>query len=131
MYIYLLHSFVLYPIREIGLLGGEHSSIWWLAGHDRLLHRDLDRAGEPVVRRMFRPLIEPKPHWLFLRRRPGQRDPIPHGASVDPTGSPHPPPDPAPRSGSRLDTAMSRRAALTRAVPPHCQCSRMPGGVAS
>ncbi len=30
MYIYLLHSFVLYPIRETGVLTGEHSSALWL-----------------------------------------------------------------------------------------------------
>ena len=30
MYVYLLHSFVLYPFRESGLLGGPHSSATWL-----------------------------------------------------------------------------------------------------
>jgi hypothetical protein len=56
--------------------------------------------SSPLVRRLFRPLIEPKPDWLFAkrdlpddrkhdrkRRRRGER-PAPQGESrVDPTGS--------------------------------------------
>ncbi len=30
MYVYLLHSFVLYPIRESGVLKDDHSSAVWL-----------------------------------------------------------------------------------------------------
>jgi len=32
MYVYLLHSFVLWPIRESGVIGGENSSFTWLLG---------------------------------------------------------------------------------------------------
>jgi fucose 4-O-acetylase-like acetyltransferase len=65
MYVYLLHSFVLYPLRESGVLRGEHSSASWLV----LLcvasvAIAIVLASRPV-RRLFRPLIEPKPRWLF------------------------------------------------------------------
>ena len=48
MYVYLLHSFVLYPIRESGVLKDDHSSAVWLLDDGLRLHRDLDRPGEPA-----------------------------------------------------------------------------------
>jgi fucose 4-O-acetylase-like acetyltransferase len=89
MYIYLLHSFVLYPIRQSGILGDEHSSLGWLLGMIVVCIAVSFALASPLVRKLFRPLIEPKPQWLFLRLDgPESADPIPHGASrIDPTGS--------------------------------------------
>lgn len=89
MYIYLLHSFVLYPIRQSGILGDEHSSFGWLLAMIVFSVAISFALASPLVRRLFRPLIEPKPQWLFLRLDgPEGADPIPHGASrIDPTGS--------------------------------------------
>ena len=68
MYVYLLHSFVLYPFRESGILRGELWSPWVLIlvvigciGVSIVL-------ALPVIRRIFRPLVEPKPAWLFRDR---------------------------------------------------------------
>jgi len=83
MYVYLLHSFVLYPLRETGLLQGEHASGAWLGG--MILAGaaiSIVLASDPV-RRFFRPIIEPRPHWLFLRD-----DALPRRESrTDPTGA--------------------------------------------
>lgn len=69
MYIYLLHSFVLYPLRESGFLGGEHASTAWLALMIvASVAISIVLASGPV-RRVFRPLIEPRAGWLFARRR--------------------------------------------------------------
>jgi len=65
MYVYLLHSFVLYPLRESGLLLDERSSAMWL------LSMVLGSMGlslvlaSPLVKKLFHPIIEPKPVWLF------------------------------------------------------------------
>jgi len=81
MYIYLLHSFILYPIRETGILRGEHSSATWLLSMILAAIAISIALASPWVRRVFRPLIEPKPRWLFTES--GES-----GASrVDPTGS--------------------------------------------
>lgn len=83
MYVYLLHSFVLYPIRETGILGGEHASAMWLVSLVLASVAIAVALSSPLVRRVFRPLIEPKPKWLF--RAP---DDSPAGPSRrDPTGS--------------------------------------------
>lgn len=89
MYIYLLHSFVLYPIRQSGILGDENSSLGWLLAMVVFCVAISFALASPPVRTLFRPLIEPKPQWLFLRLDgPEGTDPIPRGASrVDPTGS--------------------------------------------
>jgi fucose 4-O-acetylase-like acetyltransferase len=85
MYIYLLHSFVLYPFRETGVLGG-HPSVAWLAAVVVACIAVSIALASPFVRRLFRPLIEPKPNWLFI---PLEDDD--HGPSrVDPTGSRRP-----------------------------------------
>ena len=70
MYIYLLHSFVLYPFRETGVLGG-HPSVAWLAAVVLACIGVSIALASPFVRRLFRPLIEPKPNWLFIP--PGRR----------------------------------------------------------
>jgi fucose 4-O-acetylase-like acetyltransferase len=86
MYVYLLHSFVLYPFRESGLLRHAEPTWIWLplvvVGSVLIA---LGLATRPV-RAVFRPLIEPRPSWLFadatLARREGRRS--------DPTGSRRP-----------------------------------------
>lgn len=68
MYIYLLHSFVLYPIRETGILRGEHSSATWLLSMILACIGISIVLASPLVRRVFRPIIEPKPQWIFSER---------------------------------------------------------------
>lgn len=85
MYVYLLHSFVLYPFRESGALRGLEPTWLWLplvTGLSVVLALAL--ATTPV-RRVFRPLVEPRPRWLF-------RDPeLASGRGRnDPTGSRRP-----------------------------------------
>lgn len=67
MYIYLLHTFVLYPLRENGFLDGEKPLgfiILVLLGSVVLSVA----LGSKPVRWLFRPLVEPKPKWVFARR---------------------------------------------------------------
>jgi fucose 4-O-acetylase-like acetyltransferase len=83
MYIYLLHSFVLYPLRQTGVLKGEDPSDWLLAAVILGAIAIAIVLATPLVRKIFRPLIEPRPHWLF--RQPNDK---PAGPSKeDPTGS--------------------------------------------
>ena len=82
MYVYLLHSFVLYPFRESGVLRGLDPTWLWLPiviVASVLI--SLGLATSPV-RKVFRPLVEPRPSWLFADATladVGRRD--------DPTGS--------------------------------------------
>jgi fucose 4-O-acetylase-like acetyltransferase len=99
MYIYLLHSFVLYPIRESGVLKDDHSSAVWLLTMVFASIAISIALASPLVRRVFRPLIEPKPDWLFAKRderhprrdrdrdRVDERDPRTGSLRTDPTGS--------------------------------------------
>jgi len=89
MYVYLLHSFILYPIRETGILKDEHSSAMWLASMVFASIAISILLTSPLVRRIFRPLVEPKPRWLFVAetaaKAPAKAN---RGESrVDPTGS--------------------------------------------
>lgn len=68
MYVYLLHSFVLYPIRESGVLRDDHSSAVWLLTMVFASAAIAIALSSPIVRKIFRPLIEPKPDWLFTTR---------------------------------------------------------------
>ncbi|WP_439594034.1 acyltransferase family protein [Microbacterium sp.] len=86
MYVYLLHSFVLYPFRESGVLRDLDPTWLWLpivVVASVLIALGL--ATKPV-RTVFRPLVEPRPGWLFgdptLAGREGRRN--------DPTGSRRP-----------------------------------------
>ena len=87
MYVYLLHSFVLYPFRESGVLRNLEPTWLWLP--IVMVASVLIAFGLATgpVRRIFRPLVEPRPKWLFangeLAAR-GQR-------RSDPTGSRRPP----------------------------------------
>lgn len=83
MYVYLLHSFVLYPLRETGVLRGDHPTFPWLGGMILICILISFALASRPVRRLFRPLIEPKPRWLFL----AQDDRQPAASRVDPTGS--------------------------------------------
>jgi len=100
MYIFLLHSFVLYPFRESGLLRDLEPTWIWLpivVVASVLLTVAL---GSKPVRWVFRPLVEPRARWLFA-------DPsiTPRGGA-DPTGSRRP--RETPRGGA--DRAGSRRS---------------------
>ncbi|SEN84324.1 fucose 4-O-acetylase [Cryobacterium sp. TMT1-3] len=64
MYIYLLHTFVLYPLRESGVLDGPQPA-WVLPGMIVLSVAISIVLSMPVVRRVFRPLVEPRARWLF------------------------------------------------------------------
>ncbi|MGV8877145.1 MAG: acyltransferase family protein [Rhodoglobus sp.] len=66
MYVYLLHSFVLYPLRESGLLQDERTSAIWLIGIVLLSIGVALALASPLVKKIFHPLIEPKPQWLFV-----------------------------------------------------------------
>jgi fucose 4-O-acetylase-like acetyltransferase len=86
MYVYMLHSFVLYPFRESGLLRDLDPTWIWLPLV--IVASVLIAVGlsSKPVRRLFRPLVEPRPTWLFrdpsLAAREGRRS--------DPTGSRRP-----------------------------------------
>ncbi|WP_144877374.1 acyltransferase family protein [Microbacterium sp. 1.5R] len=90
MYVYLLHSFALYPFRESGVLRDLDPTWVWLPLVTLLsVLLALALATKPV-RWVFRPLVEPRPKWLFsdpeLAGRQGHRS--------DPTGSRRPRPIP-------------------------------------
>lgn len=82
MYVYLLHSFVLYPLRESGVLRDDHASATWLLTMVFASTAIAIILSSGVVRRIFRPLIEPKPRWLFR-----DVDDSPMESRVDPVGS--------------------------------------------
>jgi fucose 4-O-acetylase-like acetyltransferase len=67
MYIYLLHSFVLYPLRQSGALDGPESALV-LGGVVALCLALPFVLGSPLVRRVFRPVIEPDLDWLWRRK---------------------------------------------------------------
>ncbi|RWZ46643.1 fucose 4-O-acetylase [Labedella phragmitis] len=86
MYAYLLHSFVLYPLRETGVLRDESTTrLWLVAMLIGAVLLTMVLSSKPV-RTVFRPLVEPKPRWLFSddpdRRRGESR--------TDPTGARRP-----------------------------------------
>ncbi|MCU1546088.1 MAG: fucose 4-O-acetylase [Homoserinimonas sp.] len=83
MYIYLLHSFFLYPLRETGVLRGDHPTVLWLGGMIVVCVLISILLGTSLVRRVFRPIIEPKPRWLFKDGRESMEGP----SRTDPTGS--------------------------------------------
>jgi fucose 4-O-acetylase-like acetyltransferase len=67
MYVYLLHSFVLYPIRESGVLRGDHASATWLLTMVFASTAIAVALSSPVVRKIFGVLVEPRPAWLLAR----------------------------------------------------------------
>lgn len=104
MYVYLLHSFVLYPLRESGALRGLDPTWFWLPAVMLLsVAIALVLAARPV-RFVFRPLVEPRPRWLFadpeLAAREGRRN--------DPTGSRRPRESPRSTGTDGTDAAPQR-----------------------
>lgn len=66
MYIYLLHSFLLYPLRESGVLEGPQPA--WMLPAMMLLSVGISiLLSQGIVRRVFRPLVEPRARWLFRK----------------------------------------------------------------
>lgn len=80
MYIYLLHTFLLYPLRETGVLDGPQPA-WVLPAVILLAVGISVLLSLPQVKRIFRPLVEPRLHWLF-RQEPSTHTGtivLPHG----------------------------------------------------
>ncbi|MEJ1091814.1 acyltransferase family protein [Microbacterium istanbulense] len=83
MYVYLLHSFVLYPFRESGVLRSLDPTWLWLPVITVVSVAIAFLLSSKPVRTVFRPLVEPRPAWLF-------REPeliTAEGHRNDPTGS--------------------------------------------
>jgi fucose 4-O-acetylase-like acetyltransferase len=89
MYVYLLHSFILYPLRETGVLKDEHASAVWLLSMILACIAISIALSSPLVRRVFRPIIEPKPRWLFAKQTAltGKDGGPVRETRTDPTGS--------------------------------------------
>lgn len=69
MYVYLLHGFVLWPLREYGVIAALRPHWLWLPLIGLLsLALSVVLASKPV-RRLARPLVEPQPAWLFADPR--------------------------------------------------------------
>ncbi|NYE20804.1 acyltransferase family protein [Microbacterium immunditiarum] len=86
MYVYLLHSFVLYPFRESGVLRDlEPTWLWLPIVIVASVLIALGLATRPV-RWVFRPFVEPRPAWLFADPHLAGRE----GRRSDPTGSRRP-----------------------------------------
>jgi fucose 4-O-acetylase-like acetyltransferase len=64
MYIYLLHTFLLYPLRESGVLDGPQPG-WVLPAMIVLSILISIVLSLPIVRRVTRSLVEPRARWLF------------------------------------------------------------------
>jgi len=86
LYVYLLHSFVLYPIRESGVLKDDHASAVWLLTMVFASIAITIALSSPIVRRLFRPLVEPRARWLFIRSATERERPTGQSRR-DPTGS--------------------------------------------
>ena len=71
MYIYLLHSFLLFPLRETGVLDGPQPA-WVLPAVILLAILISLVLSLPLVKRIFQPLVQPRARWLF-RQEPATR----------------------------------------------------------
>ena len=80
MYVYLLHSFILYPLRETAVLkGDEHAHAVYLIGMILACVAISIALTAPLVRKVFRPVIEPRVPWIFSERasdKPSKKDPM-------------------------------------------------------
>lgn len=92
MYIYLLHTFPLYPIRESGILAGWQPG-WVFPAMVLYCIAITVVLSLPPIRRVFRPLVEPRVPWLFRRQAATTT-----GTIVLPQDAP---PTPSPDDGSR------------------------------
>lgn len=88
MYVFLLHSFVLYPFRESGVLRDLDPTWLWLPLVTLLSVLLALALSTRPVRWVFRPLVEPRPTWLFADAALAGRE----GHRSDPTGSRRPRP---------------------------------------
>jgi len=94
MYVYLLHSFVLYPLRESGLLSATESTVALLL---MIVFCIVVAVALSLgwTRTLFHTIIEPRAAWLFAP----VADERPERANrADPTGSKR---DPRPTAGNR------------------------------
>lgn len=67
LYIYLLHTFFLYPLREGGVLDGPKP--WWVLPGMILVSVALSIVlSQPIVSRLARPLVEPRARWMFRKQ---------------------------------------------------------------
>lgn len=67
MYIYLLHTFLLYPLRETPVLAGDKP--WWVLPAVIVLCLAIAVVlSSPLIHRLFRPLVEPRARWLFRQQ---------------------------------------------------------------
>jgi fucose 4-O-acetylase-like acetyltransferase len=66
MYVYLLHSFILFPLRETGVLQGENSDATGLVSVVLCCVAISIALASPLIRTIFRPLVEPRVLWLFV-----------------------------------------------------------------
>lgn len=67
LYIYLLHTFFLYPLREGGVLDGPKP--WWVLPGMIIVSVALSIVlSQPVVSRLARPLVEPRARWMFRKQ---------------------------------------------------------------
>jgi len=84
MYVYLLHSFILYPLRETGVLkGDEHAHAVFLLGMVLACIAISVLLTAPVFKKVFRPIVVPRAKWLFSERAAVSDKP----SRTDPTGS--------------------------------------------
>lgn len=84
MYIYLLHSFILYPLRETGVLkGDDHAHAVYLLAVVFACIAISVLLTAPIIKTLFKPIVEPKPEWIFSERA-SLKDEKPRR---DPTGS--------------------------------------------
>jgi fucose 4-O-acetylase-like acetyltransferase len=68
MYVYLLHTFILYPLREYGVLDGERPFWYILLAVIFSFGLTVALSTKPVVT-LFRPLVQPNLNWLFVTPR--------------------------------------------------------------
>lgn len=71
MYVYLLHTFVLYPFRQSGVLRGLEPSWLWIAVVAVASVVIAVALSSRPIRRLTRPLVEPRMPWLFRDRELG------------------------------------------------------------
>jgi len=84
MYVYLLHSFILYPLRETAVLkGDDHAHAVYLLAMVLACIAITVMLTAPIVKKIFRPIVEPRANWLFSERAAVTEK----RTSTDPTGS--------------------------------------------
>jgi peptidoglycan/LPS O-acetylase OafA/YrhL len=67
MYVYLLHTFVLYPLRQSGVLDGERPLWYILLAVVLSFGLTVLLSTKPVVK-LFKPIVQPNLNWLFQKK---------------------------------------------------------------